>query len=295
MKPFQEHLLRKLTAIRHDIADTTDITAKKEKVDAALSDIYHSYDGIIAANFVELMSPHMATFDYNIDLLISALEKNLVQPFDLETTRRENEENFDAKYGSSTSAIITQMELPEEITPTRMMFAARCHPSPVGIVIQALSGLQEHGVNYTDWTFIDIGAGLGRNLLLASRHGFKRIIGVEISAYLCEQIAENIRKYNAVEPVPCHAEIHNQDILDFRLPDDNLVLYFWEPFGGEVQEKFIAALEAHVAATAHQVILVFLGRAFQGITGSSLFREAGRVPYATADGSEMPAIYFVRA
>jgi hypothetical protein len=46
-----------------------------------------------------------------------------------------------------------------------------------------------------DFTFIDLGSGKGRVLLMAAAYGFKRIIGVEFMPELHRVAEENIRKY----------------------------------------------------------------------------------------------------
>jgi SAM-dependent methyltransferase len=46
-----------------------------------------------------------------------------------------------------------------------------------------------------EFTFIDIGCGKGRALLLASKFGFQRILGLELSSRLVAVAKTNISKY----------------------------------------------------------------------------------------------------
>ena len=50
-------------------------------------------------------------------------------------------------------------------------------------------------IDYRDFTFIDIGSGKGRTLLMASDYPFRRIIGVELLPELHRIAQENVRKY----------------------------------------------------------------------------------------------------
>jgi hypothetical protein len=68
---------------------------------------------------------------------------------------------------------------------------------------QSALGIQKSAVSYRsvaeaglqDFTFIDLGSGKGRVLLMASDYPFKRIIGVEFMPELQRVAQENIRKY----------------------------------------------------------------------------------------------------
>lgn len=44
-------------------------------------------------------------------------------------------------------------------------------------------------------TFIDIGCGEGRVLLMAAEHGFRKIIGIDLAADLCLTARGNVERY----------------------------------------------------------------------------------------------------
>jgi hypothetical protein len=52
-------------------------------------------------------------------------------------------------------------------------------------------------IDFRDFTFVDIGSGKGRTLLMASDHPFHRIVGVELLPELHRVAQENIRKYKS--------------------------------------------------------------------------------------------------
>jgi SAM-dependent methyltransferase len=85
-----------------------------------------------------------------------------------------------------------------------------------------------------DFTFIDLGSGKGRVLLMAAPYGFKRIIGVEFMPEWHRVAEENIRKYTAncaVENKPAAAiESLCMDARDFEFPAGPLVVYMFNPF-----------------------------------------------------------------
>jgi SAM-dependent methyltransferase len=84
------------------------------------------------------------------------------------------------------------------------------------------------------FTFVDLGAGKGRALLLAARSGFRRVVGVEFAHELVKTAERNIRAARDL----CHASIHmvEQDATAYELPEDPFVLFMYNPFGGKTME-----------------------------------------------------------
>jgi hypothetical protein len=192
--------------------------------------------------------------------------------FDSLTARREEAEAFDADYDTETSSIYEQLQLPERVDPQRVVECVRYTPSPTRSVKFSLDRLAENGVRYETFSFIDIGAGLGRNLLIALDYPFNRIIGVEISQFLHEKSVANIGKYQAKHPNKTPIEAVHMDALDYELPHGDLLLYFWQPFGKQSADRFAARMERHVLSTDTRMVAVFLGSAFDGIKRSGHFR-----------------------
>ncbi|MDP9064782.1 MAG: class I SAM-dependent methyltransferase [Pseudomonadota bacterium] len=94
-----------------------------------------------------------------------------------------------------------------------------------------------------DFTFVDLGCGKGRPLLVASEFSFKQIIGVELSAALVDDAKNNVailaqRFSNRVLPL-----IELCDAGTYLLPEGNIVLFLYNPFGEPVISRVIANLE----------------------------------------------------
>ena len=71
-------------------------------------------------------------------------------------------------------------------------------------------------IDFHQFTFIDIGSGKGRTLLMASEFPFRRILGVEILPELDRAARENIQAYKS--PMQRCAKIESvcADARDFR-------------------------------------------------------------------------------
>ena len=103
------------------------------------------------------------------------------------------------------------------------------------------AGLKDFTFN--DFTFIDLGAGKGRALLMASDYPFPRIMGVEFMPDLCRAAQENIASYSASsnDRQKCRQmEMVCLDACDFQFPAEPLVVYLFNPFSEPV---FVTVLE----------------------------------------------------
>ena len=79
------------------------------------------------------------------------------------------------------------------------------------------------------YTFIDFGSGKGRGLLLASGFPFKRIIGLEFSPALHGAAENNIQRYHSRAQKCTDIRSINRDFVNFTLPLEPLVLFFFDP------------------------------------------------------------------
>jgi SAM-dependent methyltransferase len=94
------------------------------------------------------------------------------------------------------------------------------------------------------YSFVDIGAGKGRALLLASELPFRKIVGVELSAELAAIAQANVDRWSRVARP--HAAIHvlNQDALRFCWPRTSLLVFLYNPFACELVELLLERLES---------------------------------------------------
>lgn len=102
--------------------------------------------------------------------------------------------------------------------------------------------LQHVPVDADGFTFIDLGSGKGRTLLMASDYPFRRIIGVELLAELDGIAQENIARYKS-ENQRCFAlESHAGDAREFQLPVEPILLYLFNPFPEHVLQTVLGNL-----------------------------------------------------
>lgn len=138
---------------------------------------------------------------------------------------------FDEQYRVETTGEVSLFQL--DIDSRHESVGIRYQPSPTAVCEKLLASLPIH---YEDFTFIDLGAGKGRVLLVGSRFPFKRLIGVEFAKELVETARRNIECFGS------RAEMVHADAADYRFPSDNLVIYLYNPFGPEVLQPVLSSL-----------------------------------------------------
>lgn len=91
-----------------------------------------------------------------------------------------------------------------------------------------------------EFTFIDLGAGMGRAMLLAAEFPFRQVIGVELNPILAQIGRRNMIKWRAAGRAQTLMRILCRDAADFELPDGPCVVFLFNPFGAPVLKRLAA-------------------------------------------------------
>lgn len=106
----------------------------------------------------------------------------------------------------------------------------------------------------SSYTFIDIGAGKGRGLLVASEFRFRKVIGIELNPSLVAIARQNVARWtrtHATDPTSeriAPIEVLEQDALDFDLPATPALLFLFHPFESPVLRQLLRRIETKFAA-----------------------------------------------
>lgn len=91
-------------------------------------------------------------------------------------------------------------------------------------------------------TFLDIGCGKGRALIVASEYPFARLIGIEINPDVAALGRRNARRVARRHPDRAPIEIRTGDASAPDLPDGDLVVFMYHPFGRPLVERLFRKL-----------------------------------------------------
>lgn len=89
------------------------------------------------------------------------------------------------------------------------------------------------------YTFIDLGAGMGRALLLATEHPFHRIVGVELHPTLARIARRNLSQWREAGRTRIPARVYCRDAANFPLTPGPCLIFLFNPFGAPVLRRLL--------------------------------------------------------
>lgn len=89
-------------------------------------------------------------------------------------------------------------------------------------------------IDFASHTFIDLGSGRGRALLLATSLPFRRIIGVEFASEFHESAKHNLVAFAANGGDISRISLIMDDAAAYSFPNEPLVIYMFNPFSSRI-------------------------------------------------------------
>ncbi|MGZ3884139.1 MAG: hypothetical protein ACXVP0_11210 [Bacteroidia bacterium] len=132
--------------------------------------------------------------------------------------------------------------------------------------------------------FIDYGSGKGRALFCAEYCGFDKLIGVELDLELVRLSEENVKNYAMKRPESTFTMVH-QNALDYEIPPDAAVFYFFNPFSAAIMKQVAAKIVESQRQHPREVLVVYVNPQHKDVweeNGFTLFLREGNRRYAEA-------------
>jgi len=112
-------------------------------------------------------------------------------------------------------------------------------------------------IDLSHFTFIDLGSGKGRTLLMASDYPFRRILGVELLPSLNEIAQQNLEKYHSESQKCFTIESVCADATTFVPPVEALVIYLFNPFPESGLQRALRNLEKSLTEHPRPLYVVY--------------------------------------
>jgi SAM-dependent methyltransferase len=154
---------------------------------------------------------------------------------------------FDRRHGTRTGGVLGPRRLGIRAPAGR--FGVRYQAIEPAVFRRALEPLASQ-IDFGRFTFVDLGSGKGRALLLARELGFKEVVGVELSPVLADCARRNLEAAGAEG-----ARVDCQDAAEFAYPPGDLVVYLFHPFRGVVFRRAIENLCRRASGDVHLVYI----------------------------------------
>jgi predicted RNA methylase len=140
------------------------------------------------------------------------------------------------------------------------------------VPVPIIRGLIENlPLRYEDYTFIDLGSGKGRALLVAAEYPFRSVIGVEYNKEF-QRIAEaNIERYRS-RTRKCES-VHAlfADVRSFEFPDGPLAIYLYNPFGASVLRDVLENLRMSLEKSPRPALVAYFSPCHEHVLHQSGF------------------------
>lgn len=100
-----------------------------------------------------------------------------------------------------------------------------------------------------EFTFIDVGAGMGRAMLLASELSFRAVVGVELHPTLAGIARKNLALWRKAGKAQTRTRLICGDAVEFALPPGPCLAFLFNPFGAPVMKRVLKGWAAQVHET----------------------------------------------
>ena len=111
--------------------------------------------------------------------------------------------------------------------------------------------------NFAEFTFIDLGSGKGRTLLMASDYPFGRIVGVELLPALNYIARENLAQYKSDSQKCFTLESICADAGQFSFSAGPLLIYLFNPFPEPVLRRVLANLRRALDESPRMAYMIY--------------------------------------
>lgn len=109
----------------------------------------------------------------------------------------------------------------------------------------------------TAGSFVDLGCGKGRVLLIASQLGYRRVVGVEFCAHLCRQARKNVDRFRLRHPSCSPIEVIESDVALYRFAGDESVLFMYNPFDEVVMKQMMNNIGDSIRRIPRPIWLIY--------------------------------------
>ncbi len=186
---------------------------------------------------------------------------------------------FDEAGGVSTSGLV----------PGRHLVSGHVHDRHAtayyGVAPSVFQRLMErwnrsHSAALEKTTFVDIGGGMGRAVLLAGEFPFREVIGVELHPTLVRIARSNLAAWRTAGRAKAPMRIVAQDAVDFAFPSGHCLAFLFNPFGAVVMRRWLRAVTRSFAARPGELDVLYVNNEQEGVfedQRNALLRSRTRV------------------
>jgi SAM-dependent methyltransferase len=189
---------------------------------------------------------------YNMYLVLTGKYSEYAHPYDV---------SFDRKFNVETRGTEVVEELSADETLARH---ARRYEA---VTTEQMSVLMSKlpALDFSQFTFVDLGSGKGRALFIAAEYPFKRIVGVEYGRELNDLAIRNIKTYHNPAQRCFNIESVCADASAYEFPSGSAICFMNNPFDEVLMQKLMDGLTEALKKAPRDFFIVYLYANHPGI------------------------------
>lgn len=172
---------------------------------------------------------------------------------------------FDAAFGLRTSGLIPGRHLksghPHDRHATAYFGVA---PS---VFRELLRRWRQHrpAAPLEQTTFIDLGAGMGRAMLIAALQPFRAVVGVELNPALVRLARRNMTRWRKIAIPQAPMRLVCGDAADYVFPNGPCVAFLFNPFGATVMRRLLKGMSRSFAGRPEELDILYVNNEQEGV------------------------------
>jgi SAM-dependent methyltransferase len=148
-----------------------------------------------------------------------------------------------------------------EIASDSKLHGHRYEPARVSILRMILPRLRTLAPQ--DATFIDIGSGKGRVLMLAAESGFKKVKGIEVSSDLCRVAVKNCAVYTSIVRSRATFNVIAMNAANYHPDQGDDVFFLFNPFDDTILDAVLNNIAQSVLRYPRTILICYYCPRFQ--------------------------------
>ena len=168
---------------------------------------------------------------------------------------------WDAEHGVETSGLLGGGTLAiGHRNDAHIVGYAGVPPSRFRAVLERWRSTLE-GSALAEFSFVDLGCGKGRALLLASQSSFFEAVGVELNPALATTAEHNAKVWSAAGRARCPIRVLAGDVTEFAWPAGPLLVFIYNSFAPPVTRAVMDSLARRAASGENRIDLIYQNEA----------------------------------
>lgn len=117
----------------------------------------------------------------------------------------------------------------------------------------------------SEFSFIDVGSGMGRAVLLASELPFREVVGVELNPTLARIARKNAAAWRAEGRARAPIRMVCGDAVEYRFPDGPCLAFLFNPFGAPVLRRLLKGLARSFVGRLGHLDLLYVNNEHESV------------------------------